>query len=312
MKEAGNGKTMAAAGLYPIRTVSELTGVNAITLRAWENRYGLVKPGRKESGHRLYSQDDIDLINRVVGLLDRGIRIGQVKNFLESEIADLAPEGAEGDAPEKWKRYRDGMIAAVIRFDESALEAIYGEAMSQFEVDTVSRRLLEPLMVEIGKRWASGLGTVAEEHFFGCYLRNKLGARFHHRIRNPHGAKLIMACPPGERHEVGLLLFSLEANAAGFDPLVLGADIPADEIPPTLAKTGAVAVVLSLISLAREEFFERELPKLVRESKVPVFVGGRLSVDRLDDLRRAGAHPLGADIKTGLKHVQSVLSGDGE
>ena len=51
-----------ARGLYPIRTVSELTGVNAITLRAWEKRHGLVRPIRKESGHRLYTQEHIDLI----------------------------------------------------------------------------------------------------------------------------------------------------------------------------------------------------------------------------------------------------------
>ena len=66
-------------GLFPIRTVSELTGVNSITLRAWESRYGLIEPIRKSSGHRLYTQEHIDLINRVVGLLDRGMRIGQVK-----------------------------------------------------------------------------------------------------------------------------------------------------------------------------------------------------------------------------------------
>ena len=67
-----------APGLFPIRTVSELTGVNAITLRAWETRYGLIDPIRKPSGHRLYTQEHIDLINRVVGLLDRGMRIGQI------------------------------------------------------------------------------------------------------------------------------------------------------------------------------------------------------------------------------------------
>lgn len=308
MKETMNGKPAPAAGLYPIRTVSELTGVNAITLRAWENRYGLVKPVRKESGHRLYSQDDIDLINRVVGLLDRGIRIGQVKGYLESQEAEQVPQGAGGDTSGKWKRYRDGMIAAIIRFDESALEALYGEALSQFEVNTVTRRLLEPLLAEIGQRWASGIGTVAEEHFFGCYLRNKLGARFHHRVRNTGGEKLIMACPPGERHEVGLLLFALEANAAGFDPVVLGPDMPLSEIPPVVTKTGAVAVILSASGRRLPGFLERELPKLVETARVPVFIGGRLSIENLDELRRAGAHPLGADIDTGLKHVRSVLS----
>jgi DNA-binding transcriptional MerR regulator len=54
-----------AEKLYTIGTVSKLTGVGAITLRAWERRYGLIQPKRKERGHRLYSRAHIDQINRI-------------------------------------------------------------------------------------------------------------------------------------------------------------------------------------------------------------------------------------------------------
>ena len=76
----GTSSNMANSdALFQIRTVSSLTNVNSITLRAWESRYGLINPVRKSSGHRLYTQADIDIINRTVALLDRGMRIGQVK-----------------------------------------------------------------------------------------------------------------------------------------------------------------------------------------------------------------------------------------
>ena len=89
-------------GLYPIRTVSELTGVNSITLRAWERRYGLFEPLRKASGHRLYTQEHIDLITRVVGLLDRGMRIGQVKAQLEAET--VTGDKDHHEVNDLWKR----------------------------------------------------------------------------------------------------------------------------------------------------------------------------------------------------------------
>ena len=57
-----------AEKLYTIGTVSKLTGVGAITLRAWERRYGLIRPVRKESGHRLYTRHHIDQINRITAL----------------------------------------------------------------------------------------------------------------------------------------------------------------------------------------------------------------------------------------------------
>lgn len=71
--------------LFPIREVSRLTGVNAITLRAWERRYGLIEPIRTESGHRLYTQENIDTLQEVVRLTQQGIPIGRVKTLLQSQ-----------------------------------------------------------------------------------------------------------------------------------------------------------------------------------------------------------------------------------
>jgi DNA-binding transcriptional MerR regulator len=212
MNSTASSPTAGSGALYPIRTVADLTGVNPITLRAWERRYGLLEPVRKESGHRLYTQEHVDLINRVVGLLDRGMRIGQVKGHLDAQRAQEEGGQAEGI----WQRYINHMIASVIRFDEAGLEETYGDALSYYPADTVTGRLLQPLLTELGRRWQDGEGTVAEEHFFACYLRNKLGARFHHRSRSSRGPRLLMACLPGDRHETGLLLFALTASDSGY------------------------------------------------------------------------------------------------
>ncbi len=59
-------------GLYPIRTVSRLTGVPPVTLRAWERRYRLLTPTRTEKGHRLYTEADIERVRQVLALMDRG------------------------------------------------------------------------------------------------------------------------------------------------------------------------------------------------------------------------------------------------
>ena len=72
-----NDRSEAAeeAGYFPIRTVSSLTGVNAVTLRAWERRHGLIKPHRTPKGHRLYTREDIHRIHRILSLLDAGYAI---------------------------------------------------------------------------------------------------------------------------------------------------------------------------------------------------------------------------------------------
>lgn len=295
-----------APGLFPIRTVSELTGVNSITLRAWESRYGLIQPVRKASGHRLYTQEHIDLINRVVGLLDRGMRIGQVKAEVLSGSQEKS--SSEDERHDNWRRYINGMIAAIIRFDEHSLERTYADALSHYPVRMVTGKLLSPVLKEIGERWVSGQGSVAEEHFFGFYLRNKLGARFHHRSQNQTGPKLLMACLPGDLHEIGLLLFALDACDSGFRTILLGANMPLDEFPDAIKKTGSDALVLSGTIEPGGEVIRASLPRLVEKLTVPVFVGGNVVASNFDELKKSGVLLIGSDIEMGIKQIKKHLN----
>ena len=294
--------------LYPIRTVSELTDVNAITLRAWERRYGLIEPVRKASGHRLYTQEHIDLITRVVGLLDRGMRIGQIKAQLDTEAgAKASARGTSVAAVDGWTRYIERMIAAIIQFDESGLEEAYGNALSLYPADEVTHRLLMPLLQELGRRWEQGQGSVAEEHFFAFYLRNKLGARFHHRPKAKSGTRLLLCCLPGDRHETGLLMFALSANAAGYRTILLGADMPLEELPGVARKTGCRAIILSGVLQPGSELLEVALPGLAARTDIPVFLGGVASVKVHDALKKAGIRTLGSDLNTGLARLQDAV-----
>ena len=68
--------------LFPIREVSRMTGINPVTLRAWERRYGLIQPMRTESGHRLYSRHDIETVNRILSWIERGVAVSKVGKIL--------------------------------------------------------------------------------------------------------------------------------------------------------------------------------------------------------------------------------------
>jgi methylmalonyl-CoA mutase cobalamin-binding subunit len=200
------------------------------------------------------------------------------------------------------------MVTGVVQFDEAALEETYGEALAVYPVKTVTEELLTPLLMELGRRWEDGEGTVAEEHFFGCYLRSKLGARFHHRVRAQDGPKLLLACLPGDRHETGLLLFALAASDAGCHTIVLGADMPLNELPAAARKTRCAAIVLSGLVAPDTAILKKDLAEAIDQSGVPVFIGGRASVDAYDSLKRAGAEPLGTDLETGLARMSELLN----
>lgn len=293
----------AAHASLPIRTISALTGVNAVTLRAWERRYGLIRPARTPTGHRLYTHQHVERIRRVLALVERGVPVGRVRELLDAEPAAAAP-----GATDRWRRDLERMAAAIARFDEQELDRIYDEALSVHPVERVTQRLLLPLLVHLGERWRDLAGAIAEEHFFAMYLRSKLGARLQHRMRYATGPRLVAACAPGEQHEIGLLLFALEAHGAGMRTVLLGADTPLGDVAIARRRSGAHAVIISSSIDPAPDFLAEALPQLVRQAGVPVFVGGSTALRHRRKVAAAGAIPLGVELEDGLRLVATMLA----
>ena len=292
--------------LYPIRTVSNLTGVHPVTLRAWERRYGLVKPHRTPKGHRLYTPADVELIREVTELLGTGISIAQAKQRVGAATTQPpATREAEGDA---WGTYQSRMARAVEAFDDSGLEAAYAEALSLYPVDLVTEHLVKPLLRRLGERWQGRPGGIAEEHFFATYLRNKLGARLHHLAAQRPRHRLLAACLPGEHHELGLLLFCLAAANHGIGFVILGADTPLAEVAHAQERAACAAILLSGSGDPDPGLLDA-LRTLVEVSAVPVLVGGRTAAVDAAAIESTGSVALGSDVPAALRRLPALLAG---
>lgn len=307
MATAFENHPAAEEAVYPIRTISNLTGVNAVTLRAWERRYGLIRPKRTPKGHRLYTEGDLERIKRVLELLDQGVAISQAGQLLDQSVP-IQDRGAEGGQPDVWQQYQTRMLNALEQFDEAALDSAYNDALSLYPVELVNTRLIAPLLRLLGKRWKTTPGGVAEEHFFSVYLRNKLGARIHHLNARRKGHLLLVACLPGEQHEVGMLMFALAAVSHGYQVLLLGANLPLDQIPVVLQRRRCAAVVLSGSARPARGLFPDQLRALVREAGVPVFVGGAVAERHTDEVEAAHAIALGQTVQPALQRIAATLS----
>ena len=295
-------KSVTPAGMLPIRTVASLTGVNPVTLRAWERRYNLVTPHRTPKGHRLYTRENVELIKQILDLLDQGLSISQVKPLLDQAPAEIsaAPAAETGEA---WRSYQLAILKAIEAFDERALDNVYNDALSLYPVDTVSQRLTTPVLRTLGEHWQDADTGIAQEHFFSVYLRNKLGARIHHVNQRTNGPLLLLACLPGEFHETGLLFFSLASANLGYRVLVLGANTPLQQLPAVLDKKSCAGIVLSSTYRPPRSVLDKELPDLVNKVNAPVFVGGGCASRSRIKIEAAGAMCLGETIGSGLKVV---------
>ncbi|MDH3986323.1 MAG: MerR family transcriptional regulator [Gammaproteobacteria bacterium] len=297
-----------AVSFLPIRTVANLTGINPVTLRAWERRYSLITPRRTPKGHRLYTNDDVELIKQVLDLLDQGISISQVKPLLEQPPGQQKATALK-DTGDVWKNYQQKMLDAVEKFDEQVLDSIYNDALSLYPIDVLNQRLVLPLLRIIGERWKEREAAIAEEHFFSVYLRNKIGSRIHHLNQRSSSSEplLMLACLPGEYHEIGLLLFALTTVNFGYRVLILGSNTPLEQLPKVLQQKSCAAIVLSGSARPTRGLFDGELSKLVKNSDVPVFIGGNIAAKHQQKIEAAGAICLGESFSAGLRAISQLL-----
>jgi DNA-binding transcriptional MerR regulator/methylmalonyl-CoA mutase cobalamin-binding subunit len=295
--------------LFPIRELVKRTGVNASTLRAWENRHGLLTPMRTPSGHRLYSDADVQRIKRLQHLLAQGLSLGEIVPLLGKEDTTPSIEPLESTpAQSVWHGYLAETIAALEDFSTDRLDLLYNEACALFPIDTITEHLLIPTLEQIGLRWDKRPAGIAEEHFFSAWLRNKLGARLHHAAGIGRGQQLILACLPHEDHELGLLMFALLALQRGYRIIYLGANMPIREIVHVAMNSHAQAIVLAGRNSEEPAKVVAEIAWLARAASTPVFVGSHFSEQARHDLELAGAYPVGDRLHLGMRLLEVKLN----
>ncbi len=299
---------------FPIRVLSEKTGVAPTTLRAWERRYGLLKPQRTPKGHRLYDAKDVDAVNRIVNLLNENytiskaitaIKLEEIQEKIEAGTTEASSREAEPNT-DHWVDFHNRFLNAIEQFDEARLDSIYNEALSLYPIDLVSSQILRPLLKTLGQRWEERDAGIAEEHFFTSYLRNKVGARLHHSSGKSNGSRILLACMPGEFHELGSLLFGLSAMSRGYRILFLGADLPLDQIPHVVNSTEIDAVLLSAVNVTLRGQLARQLEKLAGELTIPVMLGGSGNTD-IGDLNDELIVLLGDSYRNALQLLEETL-----
>ncbi|MET0950608.1 MAG: MerR family transcriptional regulator [Pseudomonas sp.] len=230
--------------LFPIREVSRMTGINPVTLRAWERRYGLIQPTRTESGHRLYSQADIDEVRSILGWIERGVAVSKVSKILaKTQAARIQAVAPESDiALGEWGEWQAQVRQAAGSFDERRLEQLYGQVFSSYPMTVVFQDILLPVWRELLLHH-DRFGQVSEWLFLDSFLR----ARTLQRQQLSSGLterKVLLAGVPGQCRELELWVAGLLLGSPDFDIQVLALGQPLEELTLVCGKVRPLAVVL--------------------------------------------------------------------
>ena len=216
---------MNETGLLRIGELSRRSGVSPELLRAWERRYGLLRPVRSPGRLRLYSPDDLARVRRMQQHLADGLAAAEA-----AALASRAAADETGDAPGlDVAAARAELAEALDRFDEPTAQELLDRLLAAVTVDTLLGEIVLPYLHELGARWARGESSIAQEHFATGVLRGRMLGLARGWGRGV-GPPAVLACLPGERHELGLIAFGLALRSRGWRVTHLGADTPLDTL----------------------------------------------------------------------------------
>jgi MerR family transcriptional regulator, light-induced transcriptional regulator len=269
-----------------IGELARRTGVTEPTLRAWERRYGLLRPERSAGGFRLYSDEDALRVRAMQEHLDRGVAA--------SEAAGLALAASPEDAPPIESLVHD-LATALDSLDDVAAQAALDRALATLSVEAALRDVFLPVMADVGTGWEEDESVIAREHFATNLVRGRLLSLARGWDLGA-GRRALLACAPDEQHDIGLITFGLALRARGWRVTLLGADTPIGTLGQATALTEPDLVVVSASRPQRLEHGElEELEELASAHRLAV--GGPGVTQELAD--RLGAellpsHPLDA------------------
>jgi MerR family transcriptional regulator, light-induced transcriptional regulator len=233
----------ATASWMRIGELSRRVGLSVERLRVWERRYGLLTPRRTAGNQRLYSTVDEARVRLMQRYLAQGLPARQAAEQVSASRLTVRPGGASGVAREEVRTAHRELRAALDGFDETAAQRVLERLFVVYTPITVIRDVLLPYLREIGERWADGHLSVAQEHFASNFLHARLLATARGWDRGL-GARVLLACAPGEHHTFGVIAFGVAMHGLGWRVVYLGADTPIDMVVQAAAATEPDLVVV--------------------------------------------------------------------
>ncbi|WP_224364983.1 MerR family transcriptional regulator [Hyalangium versicolor] len=264
---------------YRIHIAAELSGVRVELIRAWERRYGVLRPERTPSGYRVYTDQDVALLKRLKQLTEEGVSISDAVKLLprlQEELAGSTPSLAVEVTPSSLESWRGAILAAAQSHDQARVSAVLDEVLAALPPLKAFDEVLVPVQCEVGDRWHAGRLTVVQEHLVSQVVRARVMSLLHASPGNEGARHAVLACFPDEEHEIGLLGAALRLRHAGFRVTLLGQRVPVADLGRLVAELRPDLVGLSAVTDLGSATFEETLTRVLQAlpSGVSIWVGG--------------------------------------
>ena len=222
--------------MYSIQNLENLSGIKAHTIRIWEKRYQLLNPTRTETNIRIYSDEDLKKLLNVSTLISKGGKISKISKLSSSEIGDqVEAHNSPTSSDTNIELFINNLISSGLVFDTVKFEATYSSAIISLGLVEMYFKVLLPTLIKIGLLWGKSEIIPAQEHLISNLIKQKIYASIDGLPTESNPVKKhLLFLPPGEDHEIGLLITHYLLKQNNHQVFYLGNNIPLGNVEKSI------------------------------------------------------------------------------
>ena len=302
---------------YSVKRISDLTGINPVTLRAWERRYGVLKPERNENRYRLYSDRDLAILRWLINKKNSGVSISTASENLHDMIAqndwpEVIPFGiaqAKTVSSVPPQPYANDLFALLKKHNEVEAARLFEEVISKFDLETILEKIITPTLISVGEAWFQGEIMISTEHFATAFLLSRLNNLYISLPIVNKGPKILIGGAPSEEHEMGALMMAVLLRNRGYRVEFLGANLHLDDLVDYAQQEKPAMVVLTASTNRVAMELLRAQAKLNSISRAPKFCYAGFAFDYDPDLvKKIPGIYLGNSMVKALDQIKQLLT----
>ena len=215
---------------YSIGDLEKITGIKAHTIRMWERRYDLIQPDRTKSNMRLYNEEDMQKLQDVVLLYDKGVKISQIAAMCCAERASMLRELGASDQVLELRK--DCFTASILEFNEEKLTTLLDNYEKRHGFLNTLTQYVWPYLENSSLLYVSGAFNLAHENFVNQVVKRKIMAQIDRIPWCDCGEKgrVLLFLPPGESKDHYTAGIEYMCRSNGYRTFNMGLNIGLDEL----------------------------------------------------------------------------------
>lgn len=263
---------------YSISDLEQLSGIQAHTIRMWEQRYNALVPHRSAGNTRYYDDEHLVKLLNIVSIHQKGLKISKICALSQDAIHHLIEEDIQETVSknQQFEFYITQLLNFGMSYNEAAFDNLLSKCINDNTLTETYSSVIFPMLVRLGLMWRKDSICAAQEHFLTNIIRQKICAAINDLpVPSSDKKTWVLFLPQDEEHEIGVLFANYLLRQAGKRVIYLGSRVPLSSVKEVVKLNKVDSLMLFMVQAKLTNEAQKYIDEIsVAFKKTKIYLAG--------------------------------------